>query len=276
MLKYGWEVDPMQVITKITQQKRSSNRWNVFLNGTYAFSVSEDVYAKFQLYKGKELSAEEIEQIKRAEHLQKNYAKALHYLSYRMRTEAEMRKYLQDKEVMDESIDKIIDKLYRGHLLNDRKFAKSFVSDRINRSKKGPKLVREELSQKGVPKAIIDDSLQAYTPDIQWKKAYEIAKKEAGKSSKHPLQKRKEQLKARLLRRGFTSDLVFEVVQEINFEVDDEEEQLLLKKEANKLYTRYQNKYDEVEMKLKIKQRLYSRGFELKQIDTYLDQLFTE
>ncbi|MGV3466194.1 MAG: recombination regulator RecX, partial [Heyndrickxia sp.] len=46
----------MPIITKITVQKNLSDRYNIYLDEEYAFSVDEDVLTRFQLRKGKELS----------------------------------------------------------------------------------------------------------------------------------------------------------------------------------------------------------------------------
>ena len=42
----------MAVITKITRQKRNEERYNIFLNDEYAFSVDESVLVKYRLTKG--------------------------------------------------------------------------------------------------------------------------------------------------------------------------------------------------------------------------------
>lgn len=266
----------LQVITKITQQKRSSHRYNVYLDNKYAFGVSEDVYVTYQLYKGKELTAEQIAVIKEADHVHRAYAMAVNYLSYRMRTEAEMRSYLRKKEIIDDVIDRAIARLYEEKWLDDQVFAETFVRDRINRSTKGPNVIRQELAQKGIDKGIVDEAVRAYTREKQMDKAFALGEKEARKTSRHPLNRRKDQMKSRLLRRGFTQDVVFEVVDMIEFAVDDETEFLLLKKAADKMYTRDKDKYDQYELKMRLKQRLYSRGFPLSDIDSYIETLFDE
>src|SRR5699024_6881295 len=124
------EVGQLQVVTKVSQQKRSSDRFNLFLDGKYAFSISEDVYVKFHIHKGKELSAEEIDTIKQADNVQRAYLLAIHYLSYRMRTESEMRTQLGKKELLDDVIEQVIKRLYDEKLLDDGVFARTFVQDR--------------------------------------------------------------------------------------------------------------------------------------------------
>lgn len=266
----------LQTVTKISQQKRTAHRFNIFINDEYAFSVSEDVYINFQLYKGKELTDEEIERIQQADDVQRAYAVAINYLSYRMRTEAEIRTHLREKELAPDVIDRAIARLYDEQLLDDFIFAETFVRDRMNRSTKGPNVIRQELSQKGVDRTLIDDALQVYTKEKQFDKAFELGQKEAKKTSRRPLQRRKDQMRARLLRRGFTKDVVFPVVDQIDFPVDENEEFLLLKNEADKLYTRYKNKYDPYELNMRLKQRLYSRGFPLSDIHSYLETLLID
>ena len=43
----------MQVITKITRQKNNKERYNIYLNEEFAFSVDESTLIKFGLTKGK-------------------------------------------------------------------------------------------------------------------------------------------------------------------------------------------------------------------------------
>lgn len=276
MLKYKEEVGQLQVVTKISQQKRSSNRFNVYLDNEYAFGISEDVYVTYQLYKGKELTAEQIETIKQADDVQQAYIIAINYLSYRMRTETEIRTHLRKKDLVHDVIERAIEQLYQEELLDDSIFAETFVRDRINRSTKGPKVIRQELAQKGIDKGIIDEALRTYTRDKQMDKAFKLGEKEAQKSSRHPVNRRKDQMKSRLLRRGFTHDVIHEVVDMLDFNVDDEKEFLLLKNEADKLYTRYKNKHDDYELKMRLKQRLYSRGFPLNRINSYIETLFDD
>lgn len=266
----------LQIITKISQQKRSSGRFNIFLDDKYAFSISEDAYVKFHIHKGKELSAEEIDTIKEADNVQRAYLLAIHYLSYRMRTESEMRTQLRKKEIVDDVIEQVIQRLYDEKLLDDNIFAKTFVQDRMNRSTKGPQVIRRELAEKGISMNSIDEALTNFTREKQIQRAFDWGQKEINKRSKQPLRKRHDQLKAKLLRRGYPKDVVFEVIDLIHIEVDEDEEFLLLKKEADKLYNRYKNKYENYELKMRLKQRLYSRGFSLENINSYLEKMLNE
>ena len=47
----------MPTITKITTQTKRTDRYNIFIDEKYSFSVDEDVLLKFQLKKGKEIDS---------------------------------------------------------------------------------------------------------------------------------------------------------------------------------------------------------------------------
>ena len=54
----------MPIITKITTQTKRTDRYNIFIDEKYAFSVAEEVLLKFQLKKGKEIDSLLLSQIK--------------------------------------------------------------------------------------------------------------------------------------------------------------------------------------------------------------------
>ena len=86
----------MPTITKISLQKRAK-RYNIDLDGEFAFGVGEVLLARENLHKGKELALQEIERLKEAAVEEKLYEKALRYLAVRPRSEREMEVYLKRK-----------------------------------------------------------------------------------------------------------------------------------------------------------------------------------
>ena len=58
------------------------------------------------------------------------YEKALFYLSFRPRSEQEMRRYLHDKGLDEERGEQILGRLKRAHLVDDQDFARFWVESR--------------------------------------------------------------------------------------------------------------------------------------------------
>lgn len=263
----------MGVITKIVKQKKAQNRYNIYIDDTYAFSVTEDVLVKYHLHKGKTLSDDEKEEIVASDHFQQHYQKAIHFLSFRMRSEAEMRRYLQQKGVDEKAIEQIITQLYREKLLEDAQFASMFVHDRLRHSQKGPLLIQQELLERGVAKAHIEAALSQYDETQQLAKIHQWLEKEQKRQSSYPQRKRIEQIKRKLYQRGFSLDIITQALHEWTFTQNETEERELFKKQANKLYNKYRKKYAGSELILRLKQALYQRGFESDLIQSYIDTL---
>ncbi len=79
---------------------------------------------------------------------------AFHFLSFRSRSEKEMRDYLQKKEFLQ--IDETIEKLKSLDFINDSKFAQEFIAARSNNKPKGKKALTIELARKGIKVENID------------------------------------------------------------------------------------------------------------------------
>lgn len=81
---------------------------------------------------------------------------------------------------------------------------------------------------------------------------------------------------AKLLQRGFSKEVASDVISNVKLEKDEDIEFLLLKKHADKMYTKYKHKYDPFELEMQLKQRLYARGFNFEQIESYLHTLLND
>ncbi|MBI4080906.1 MAG: regulatory protein RecX [Candidatus Levybacteria bacterium] len=94
------------------------------------------------------------------------YVKAIKFLSFRPRSEKEVRDNLLKKKKYDSVvIERVIATLQRQNFLNDHEFAKWWVNSRKQFKMRAERIIRLELRQKGVAKEIIDESLQIKEDD---------------------------------------------------------------------------------------------------------------
>lgn len=160
----------MSLVTSVEPQKKRKDRFNIFLDGQFAFGVSLDSLLANNLKAGKNLNEEEILRIIAKEELAKLTDAALHFLSYRMRSEKEVTDYLVKKISKKENIsyknakesilpNQVIVKLKKYKYLNDIEFAKWFVASRIKSKPKGLALLKIELLKKGIAREIIEKIL---------------------------------------------------------------------------------------------------------------------
>jgi regulatory protein len=74
-------------ITSIKQQAKRSDRYSIFVEGKYSFSLSEGALIENKLASGQELSSEQVKDFKRLSTDDKLYHQALRYVAIRPRTE---------------------------------------------------------------------------------------------------------------------------------------------------------------------------------------------
>lgn len=89
----------------------------------------------------------------------KFYNKALKFLSYRPRSEKEIKDKLKRKKASEEIINKIILRLKKNNFLNDEEFVKWWIEQRANFKPRSLKLIKIELGQKGIDKELIEETI---------------------------------------------------------------------------------------------------------------------
>lgn len=154
-------------ITALKIQKRDKERVNVFLDDEFAFAVTAIVAAK--LRKGQYLNDADIEAFKQGAERDKAYNRAIRFLSFRPRSQAEMERYLRDKEYAEEIVADTVKRLLDQHYLDDEAFARFWVDNRERFRPRGQRALRYELRQKGIADGVIDTVLADVAEvDLAW------------------------------------------------------------------------------------------------------------
>jgi regulatory protein len=92
------------------------------------------------------------------------FDKALKFLSYRPRSEFEVSRYLIEKGVPQDILEKILARLKELEFIDDQVFCEWWIEQRSRTNVKGIKLIKAELKQKGIPAEVIDSQLQKNRP----------------------------------------------------------------------------------------------------------------
>lgn len=263
------EPDAEFVITKVQAQK-AKNRFNIYINDSYAFAVDDSMLVKHRLIKGKELDEDMIEELKQKGEMGKAYQAALHYLNFKMRTEKEIREYLAKKDYSE--IDAVIERLREHRLINDKEYAKSFVRTNYQLKTEGPKKIERSLYAKGLTQDEIDYGLEEYSDEDQLENAKKLTektlKRQRNKSNREIEQKIREQL----MTKGFDRDIITQVLDEMSLEQPEEDEYDALVKQGEKAYKRYARKEDKYGARRKTKTFLYSKGYPFDLIEQFLSE----
>jgi regulatory protein len=197
-------------ITALEVQKWRKDRVNVFLDDQYAFSL-QDILA-ISLKRGQTLTDQEIADLCQQDAVESAYEKALYYLSFRPRSEQEMRRYLKNKGLGEEQNEQILVRLKRARLVDDQDFARFWVESRQVHRPRGRRALRAELLRKGVPRDVIDTSIQDVDEEVQ---AFEAARSVVHRLSMLEQKVFFHRLLGYLQRRGFGYDIAMRVTKEL-------------------------------------------------------------
>jgi regulatory protein len=223
------------IITKLEIQKKDKDRVNVFIDGKFAVSLSLNEVISLGIQKNQEISPEFLNKIISQSDFGKLFNYALNFLSFRPRSEFEIRDALKRKTIILERttgekkdyqpvVDAVIEKLKSINQINDTEFAMWFVDQRNTFRPKGKIALQQELSRKKISKTVISEVLDKKKDDSDSPSQFELAlsasRKKAAllalkiKDSKS-LFEAKVKLQRHLASRGFDWDTIKSVVEKL-------------------------------------------------------------
>ena len=142
-------------ITDIKQQVKTQGRYSIFVDGKFSFGLNETTLMVSDIRIGRELTNEELTQLKDTAKTEKVYNQALGMIARRSRSEWEMREYLKRKEYDPELIDELVERLYMSKWLDDEDFARKWVDNRRLLKATSKRRLTQELKAKRVSDDII-------------------------------------------------------------------------------------------------------------------------
>lgn len=201
----------MPTITRIAPQK-NQKRVNIYLDGKFGFGLDLENLVKLGLKVEQELSDEKIAEIVKKAEFQKTYDKLLRFATFRPRSEKEVRDWYRRKKIHESLHKDLFNRLKHLELLDDRKFSKWWVEQRMAFKPMGKRALSQELKAKGVDKEIIAETLSEIKIDEK-KVAAEILEKKAYRWSKLPRLEAKRKMAQFLARKGFGWETIEKIIE---------------------------------------------------------------
>lgn len=204
-----------KIITKIEAQKKKENRVNIFINDEFAFGCSSELVYYHSLSKGKEVNVEELKEIILEDNYITGKTKALKYLETSLRSEHQVREYLEKREYEDSVIDRVIEFLKEYKFIDDTYYAKAYASQNIK--SQGKNNIKYKLMKRGIAEEIIVKTLEDISSDEEYKTAFKLAEKRCTLLCKNEndIWKIKTKLNSFLLSKGYEYDIVKSVIEKL-------------------------------------------------------------
>ncbi len=204
------------IITDIKKQVNNKNKVSVFADGKYYNSLFDETYISSGLKIGDKITDEEFNILRIESQKKLAFNKSLDYLSHRVRAVNEVKKYLEKKEFCEEAIEYTIAKLQEYKYLDDERFAKILVRDRMNARGKGRNYINADLKKYGISQEIIHSIMLEYDYDKEYENALKLAEKQYKKNCKiEDEYKRKQKISTAMARAGFDWDTINSAINKI-------------------------------------------------------------
>ena len=203
------------IISAIKQQVKRRDRYSIYVDGAYAFSLSEGGLIESRLASGQEIDAARLSELKQTAGLDKAYGNALRYVVMRPRSEWELQDYFRRKQIDESAALEIIERLRNLDLLNDLAFARAWVPNRRLLKQTSKRRLMLELKQKHVAEDTIRQVLEEDDTDERSQLKALITKKRA----RYP---DRQKLMQYLARQGFRFDDIKSALEEVEAEEAEE------------------------------------------------------
>jgi regulatory protein len=194
----------MGYITDVQLNNRKK-RVSVYIDHTYSFSLNKETALHAGLQTGKEMSAHEIDELKRSSHKQECLNAALHFLGYRPRSEVEVRLRLRRRGFDEKAVNEVIVQLKQQSLIDDLAFAQYWKENRLSFRPKSKKLIKRELMQKGISSEMAGDVIDDVNDE---ESAYRVAQKKANAITTLDYDEFRSRLAGFLRWKGYSYDII--------------------------------------------------------------------
>jgi regulatory protein len=178
----------------------------------YTCVVSESLVARWRLFKGRELTDDDVAEIRAASSSERVMADAYRLLGHRARSTEELRRRLLAKEHQEASVADALERLTADGLLDDAEFARSYVADKRRLDGWGAERIRRGLRELGVDSGVVTEALGEGTdadgPELG--RALAVLRKRG--ASDQPAEAVRRRAFQALRRRGFSSSTAYAAV----------------------------------------------------------------
>ncbi len=224
--------------------------------------VHEDLIIKYNILYKKEVDNNILSKLSMENNFYIGYNKALNYLSFRMRSEKEIDSFLIKKEIFSPEKNKIIEKLKEQGYINDNKFKKAFINDKMKLGNYGPLKIQRELSKHN-----ISCSLEDFSIEDEKEKLIKIIDKQIKLNKKYTGNVLKQRIYKHVIEAGFNKALILDELKKHEFKSNNN-----LEKDLEKIHEKLSKKYTKNNLVYQIKNKLRLLGYNMEEINEAIEK----
>jgi regulatory protein len=167
----------MPKITGLVALRGVKGRVRVYIDGEHAVTVAQKNAARMGLRVGQDADREAVMQVVGEDEKTRAQRSALYYLGRAERSRAQVVRYLEAREYAPEIVNSVMDKVDAYGYVDDARYACMLVEDRARLRGKSRRAVRQEMREKGLDAATIEEAMALYGDREEMENAMRIARK---------------------------------------------------------------------------------------------------
>ena len=204
----------MQVVN--INYSKSKEVFEVVFEDETKLLLNYNIFEKYKVSVDMDFSETEIQEMKYFSDIERAKSRAINYISGKLKTKYEVKLKLKEKDFTEDIIDEVIDILEREEYLNDRLYCEVFIEDKKQLNGYGKNKIKSLLIQKGVSKSVFEDFLDEFEYEEEFDNALKMGIKKLNLlSNEDDNFKKKQKLINYLAYRGFSFDVINDVLREI-------------------------------------------------------------
>lgn len=193
------------------------NKYNVYLSNGEVITLDERVITENELLLKKEIDINLYNKVNRESRIYELVDISIKYISVRLRSIKEIKDYLNKKEEDENTINEVINKLIKLGYLDDDRFTKAFIKDKLNFTSMGDYKIKMELQRLGVSYEIIEENISLIDDNILEEKIHKIIEKDLKTNKKYSGINLKNKIYNHLVAAGYTKEKVISILNNYEF-----------------------------------------------------------
>jgi len=248
-------------------KKLNSGKYKIELDDKNKIITYDDVILKHNLLFDKEIDSSKLNELNIDTKYYDIYNKCIKCISTKLRSEKEIDTYLDKFNIELDDKNKIIEDLKKIGFINDLNFTKAYISDRIYLSNDGPEKIKKSLLEHNISFEMIEEEISKIDEQVIKDKLSKLINKKIKSNHKDSNYIMRKKLYNDMINLGYSQEMFNEC-----YELLESNDDGNLKKEFEKLYKKLSLKYSDENLCLKIKQKLYQKGYSLSDIDRLIQE----
>lgn len=251
---------------KIEKIKKLGSSYKIILDNGQIIDTFSEVILNNNLLYNKEIDKTLIDKINSDNLYYNVYNEIVKKINRHLKSKYEVKEYLKKTDISKENSEKMIKELEQNSFIDDERYARAYISDKMNLTMDGPIKILKALDKleidfnmankilKEVPQEIIDERIdKIVTKRIKNNKMY----------SAYMLQQKTIQY---LIKLGYTRTDIDKHLYKITTD------KKLMEKSMDKVFKKLSERFSGENLKINLKNKLYQRGFKVDDINEYLNK----